>query len=853
MLERYGSARAILAVMAIAAAGCAYADGGHIDRFTREFVGCDYPKQAPGQSAIRADLEDAVFSVWVMRNEGSGAVWQRNGTASLIDDTGMFLTAGHVVRYDINRPIRIRKGADRSYNVEVLQFTYVDKGQDLALLKAMGWDKVSRYPFPLRFDGIERIDGSFIGFEESRDNPVHKHFGYYHAATNNSASYEGLVFGHSSGALLYDNFGRAFAAITKHEVPTLDTLTGQPTESVIRDIQKRTTVWGFPLLVDTLKEWVPAGEHMTRLIARLRNNPGARDLPANLSQETALDLIHLIDELYSGKLASALIKSNLDEGAAVLRKVFYAADELCVMSYWTKMLALQIPAAAKTPSATQVQELDQVQSGELKKSLELRGDPGLPSQRPAGAPGGGDEFKKRSESIQSQAAQALVDQLGVEDPEIAAKVGVAFLEQALAASQKNEDAASNFVRLALASMRRGAASQAIRLALQNNAEHRVYAALLGNLALAEDIGIKYGLGTKQAATEAIFAANALGGSPAAYELAANYALPTEFMSAASAAAQRQIIGGGAQQLAWRCAQWSGERVDAFAYCAGQNVILAQKEQAILDCAVSSRTTPVFATCAAPYVGIRLSEDQQIVVGCAMRSEGDVADFVSCAGSARVGGQLTPVQRALLACAEDANGDTTDFATCSAPRIIGARPSTEQRIAVQCAAESQGDSTIFATCTGANMFNLNLNAEQQIAVRCVVSAGGQPYAAAGCMATRLTERELTKCSVYGIGGSEGCFGGNNDLMGRNGWTARTIRQIAGGPNSVIGNPDQIWGGNSSFVRNPDQNWGGNNSFVRNASQFWGGNNSVFNNPGQLATQPLDLNMVGGGRRVCIPWC
>jgi hypothetical protein len=314
----------------------------------------------------------------------------------------------------------------------------------------------------------------------------------------------------------------------------------------------------------------------------------------------------------------------------------------------------------------------------------------------------------------------------------------------------------------------------------------------------------------------------------------------------------QGAANGAQQLAWQCARQSGGSVDAFAYCAGQNIILPDKGQAILDCAVSSRTTPDFATCAAPQVGLDLTPEQQIVAGCAMRSRGDASDFAYCAGSGLVGQQLTPEQQAVLDCAANAEGDATDFATCSAAQIVGPQLSREQRIAVQCAAQSQGDSTMFATCAGANMFNLNLNPEQQIAVQCVVSTGGQPYAAAGCIATRLTARELDKCFQNGIGGSDGCFGDNNDLVGRNGWTARTLRQVAGGPNSVINNPGQIWGGDNSFIRNPGQIWGGNNSFVRNPSQFWGGNNSIFNNPSQLVPKPVEVGKIGG-HRVCIPWC
>jgi hypothetical protein len=186
-------------------------------------------------------------------------------------------------------------------------------------------------------------------------------------------------------------------------------------------------------------------------------------------------------------------------------------------------------------------------------------------------------------------------------------------------------------------------------------------------------------------------------------------------------------------------------------------------------------------------------------------------------------------------------------------LLGNNLSKEQKVAVQCAAESGGDATSFATCAGANMINLQLNPEQQIAVQCLVSTGGQPYAAAGCMASRLTARELVKCMERGIGG-DGCFGDSNDLVGKNGWVARTFGQITGGPNSIINNPGQIWGGDNSFVRNPGQIFGGDNSFVRNPGQIWGGPNSVFNNPGQLLPHPNPITVGNiGGKRICIPWC
>jgi hypothetical protein len=291
----------------------------------------------------------------------------------------------------------------------------------------------------------------------------------------------------------------------------------------------------------------------------------------------------------------------------------------------------------------------------------------------------------------------------------------------------------------------------------------------------------------------------------------------------------------------------------FGKCAALRLI-SQEQKAVLTCATSAGNAAAFASCAAPYSGIKMSNDQRIIAKCAMKSEGDENDFAACAGTAFLANNLGPNEEKILGCAASANGDSARFAGCSANALLGNKLSKEQQVAVQCAAQSQGDAAGFATCAGANMLNLQLNPEQQIAVQCVVSTGGQPHLAAGCMASRLTARELSKCLANGIGGEEGCFGDNNDLVGKNGWVGRTLGQVAGGPNSVINNPGQIWGGDNSFVKNPGQIWGGSNSFVRSPSQIWGGPNSVFNNPGQLLPQPRPVQIgTVAGKRICLPWC
>ena len=173
-------------------------------------------------------------------------------------------------------------------------------------------------------------------------------------------------------------------------------------------------------------------------------------------------------------------------------------------------------------------------------------------------------------------------------------------------------------------------------------------------------------------------------------------------------------------------------------------------------------------------------------------------------------QLNLQQRALLECAAKNSVDSGEFAGCAGRAMFGDRVSPEARAAIDCAVKSRGDLQGFGGCAANKFLHLNLNPEQQIALQCVVSSGGQPYVAAGCAASRLTARELSKCFENGIGGDSGCFGNNNDLVGRNGFVVRNIAGLAGGPNSVVRDPGQVLGGPNSVFNNPKQLLGGPNS-------------------------------------------
>jgi len=181
-------------------------------------------------------------------------------------------------------------------------------------------------------------------------------------------------------------------------------------------------------------------------------------------------------------------------------------------------------------------------------------------------------------------------------------------------------------------------------------------------------------------------------------------------------------------------------------------------------------------------------------------------------------------RVTMACISKAGSDRAKLASCGAGLVL---PKEAARI-VGCATDSTGP-TSFALCAAGPA----MNEEWRIAAECAVESGGNPVAWGGCTAGRLTVRELTKCLNGKVG--QDCFGPNNTIVvglrnayndvlhgpGENNDIVKTlgsVRELTGGPNSVINNPSQIWGGPNSVFNNP--------------GQILGGPGSVFHDPGQV---------------------
>jgi TPR repeat protein len=485
-----------------------HARGGHPDHASQDYYqACNKPRAA--QEAVRPDRQNSVFSVWVTRPGGA----ERTGTATLIDDTGIFVAAGHSVYWDKNHPIKVMQmlhGRIRTFNVTLLSSPDNFQKEDYVLLKAEPWENESRFPYPLRFDDVGLADAEFIGFEEMTKEPVpteepaHRGVTYY-KEDESGRHYQGMIFGHSSGALLYDKFGRAFGIVIKHTPWNIDSLIGQPPETVAKSWNERAAISIFPLekTLKVLKQNISASPFMEALIKELQSNIAPAKVPGDLNmQATPLDMILLIDEVVFGEIHQKWV-TNIPAMTKLSQAVRAAADELCTSYYYLKAVArLMYMSAANGANSgdSQAPSNDNIKVADPPDSR--KSGPGPATGKPA--------------------EEGIVDQLGADTSDAAAGLGVRFLESALAAPQS--ELARSQARLAVTLLRRAAADPGIQRARERGVTNREYAAIFANLALAEDLGIDYQIGSRIAAEIAIRAADALGGSPTAYQLDGRYAM-----------------------------------------------------------------------------------------------------------------------------------------------------------------------------------------------------------------------------------------------------------------------------------------------------------------------------------------
>lgn len=280
--------------------------------------------------------------------------------------------------------------------------------------------------------------------------------------------------------------------------------------------------------------------------------------------------------------------------------------------------------------------------------------------------------------------------------------------------------------------------------------------------------------------------------------------------------------------AYNCRSSMEDGMDSFAKCWTREIATG-KQRRILDCIDRMNSKASLALCASKdYLSMdlydvascankynetregdqfltcvskgRLSEQEQKVFNCALENRGNLGGFGSCAAL----GQLTPQQRRIYNCAYHNYDNYVRAGLCAA----GGQLTPEQSRVAGCVLNNVDNYGRMAVCAVGN----NLTPEQEVFAGCAVSTGGQPYAFAGCVGSQLTKMELQKCFTHGIGGS-GCFGQNNtvvkfvnnawkdvtegpgpsnDLLGRDGFIGRKLRDAegdlrygAGSSNDLVG--------------------------------------------------------------------
>jgi len=294
---------------ALLAANMAFAAPGFPDQGSQDInAACRGATSSRG--TLRGDREAAVFTVAVTRD----GQLQPNGTAILIDNTGIFLTAAHVVHFYQNQPIAVSQNVSgpigkisRAYRVRVISDTNDWQKKDLVLLQAEHWDSPSIYPVPFRFDDLGYVNGFFIGHAENMDAPVFEHFtdAFRDGEISSGMRYRGTVFPHASGALLLDEVGRAFGMVLRHADFSNDQFANLTIEKLFRIVWERGLFSAFPLWdgLDKLKMLPPSPE-AAELINKLKANGVDNDFLIRLQQRliTPPDMLHMIDAIFSSEI-----------------------------------------------------------------------------------------------------------------------------------------------------------------------------------------------------------------------------------------------------------------------------------------------------------------------------------------------------------------------------------------------------------------------------------------------------------------------------------------------------------------------------------------------------------------------
>lgn len=174
--------------------------------------------------------------------------------------------------------------------------------------------------------------------------------------------------------------------------------------------------------------------------------------------------------------------------------------------------------------------------------------------------------------------------------------------------------------------------------------------------------------------------------------------------------------------------------------------------------------------------------EMAVYDCLEESGGNTAQAATCTIGALGGTKEREVAGQVEQCRQEYGEDYSQYPLCLAGKQFDGDIARLIGCLQQQSASGQTSVMGTAVCYGAA--KLDLNPEAQIAVQCAVATGGEPEAFAGCAGGLLTKRELEKCQQNGVGGADGCFGPNNDIIKQLSSGGLQIAAIYGPANPIV---------------------------------------------------------------------
>jgi hypothetical protein len=149
-----------------------------------------------------------------------------------------------------------------------------------------------------------------------------------------------------------------------------------------------------------------------------------------------------------------------------------------------------------------------------------------------------------------------------------------------------------------------------------------------------------------------------------------------------------------------------------------------------------------------------------ILNCIKNSQSSVEQTMCMIGILG-GSKEKQISQKLLECYNAYGTDYSKYALC----LAGTTSDPALAKLISCIEQQSrtGQVSFMNTAVCYGVQNLNLNPETQIILECAMASGGDPYIFAGCSGGQLLSRELDKCLTYGVGGTNGCFGKNNDII------------------------------------------------------------------------------------------